>query len=95
MRYCCVRDCKANDSYKDISFYKFPKNYEKSWIEVAGRGMDWRPSPNTFMCSLHFKPSDRISKKLVVGARPFKTLSAVNVALGKLKCSRQNLQECV
>ncbi|XP_037294382.1 THAP domain-containing protein 1-like [Manduca sexta] len=57
-RQCCVKGCKSNSRKKDpeISFHRLPKNLKTraKWIENIGR-RDWNPTPNTYICSLHFE----------------------------------------
>ena len=71
--YCIVRNCNSN-SEKDsqLSFYKFPPNYDKFWAKLVNRPFDWMPRPGTRICSLHFLPTDITDGNVVrPGTIPF------------------------
>ena len=59
MKYCCVQDCKTNNTTAGVSLHKFPKNenLRKLWILAARREEGWLPREYNFICSLHFPPS--------------------------------------
>lgn len=43
-----------------VSAHKFPLNDEvrlKQWIAATGKGSDWRPTENYFICGKHFPES--------------------------------------
>uniref|UniRef100_A0A673GC90 THAP domain-containing protein 1 n=1 Tax=Sinocyclocheilus rhinocerous TaxID=307959 RepID=A0A673GC90_9TELE len=59
-RYCCVPFCKMSSRFNSvISFHSFPLNKEtrKKWLHNIRRE-DYKVSPNTRVCSRHFKGDD-------------------------------------
>ena len=63
---CCVPECRSGYSDKKeyvgeikISFYRFPADpdLKSVWIRNIERP-DWEPTPNSRVCSLHFKETD-------------------------------------
>ncbi|XP_016323995.1 uncharacterized protein LOC107674526 [Sinocyclocheilus anshuiensis] len=61
-RYCCVPFCKMSSRFNSvISFHSFPLNKEtrKKWLHNIRRE-DYKVSPNTRVCSRHFKGDDFI-----------------------------------
>ena len=69
LRYCSVKDCGNCSSIIGIRFFKFPNNLSEEWLSVVGRGRNWRPSKNSFICSQHF-PSDLYGRCLFPDACP-------------------------
>ena len=56
VRYCCVNECKNNDTFCNVSLYKFPRNVEtrQKWIDFVNREEGWVPNSGLFICSAHF-----------------------------------------
>ena len=40
--------------YNYFRFAKFPLGSFNAWIQAAGQGIDWKPSPDDLVCSKHF-----------------------------------------
>ncbi|XP_016341121.1 uncharacterized protein LOC107688084 isoform X2 [Sinocyclocheilus anshuiensis] len=54
---CCAYNCKNTAKNKSLSFHKFPlkdPNLLKKWLKNL-RWKDWKPAPNSKICSIHFE----------------------------------------
>lgn len=54
---CCAFNCKNTARNESISFHKFPlkdPNLLKKWLKNL-RWKDWKPAPNSKICSVHFE----------------------------------------
>ncbi|XP_016388842.1 uncharacterized protein LOC107724428 isoform X2 [Sinocyclocheilus rhinocerous] len=54
---CCAYNCKNTARIKSLSFHKFPlkdPNLLKKWLNNL-RWKDWKPAPNSKICSIHFE----------------------------------------
>lgn len=73
-RYCCVPFCKMSSRFNSvISFHSFPLDDEirKKWLLNVGRE-DLNVSPNTRVCSRHFKSDDLIEPSTPTARRLLK-----------------------
>uniref|UniRef100_A0A8C1YKA3 THAP domain-containing protein 1 n=1 Tax=Cyprinus carpio TaxID=7962 RepID=A0A8C1YKA3_CYPCA len=55
--HCCAYNCKNISRNKSLSFHKFPlkdPNLLKKWLNNL-RWKDWKPAPNSKICSIHFE----------------------------------------
>lgn len=55
--HCCAYNCKNTAKNKSLSFHKFPMNDPnllKKWLKNL-RWKDWKPAPNSKICSVHFE----------------------------------------
>ncbi len=73
-RYCCVPSCKMSSRFNSvISFHSFPLNKEtrKKWLQNIRRE-DYKVSPNTRVCSRHFRTDDFIEQSTPTSRRLLK-----------------------
>lgn len=73
-RYCCVPFCRMSSRFNSvISFHSFPLDDEtrKKWLRNVGRE-DFNVSPNTRVCSRHFKSDDLIEPSTPAARRLLK-----------------------
>ncbi|XP_016425630.1 uncharacterized protein LOC107753874 [Sinocyclocheilus rhinocerous] len=72
--YCCVPSCKMSSRFNSvISFHSFPLNKEtrKTWLQNIQRE-DCKVSPNTRVCSRHFRTDDFIEQSTPTSRRLLK-----------------------
>ena len=96
--HCCVPGCNSDSRYENnnteaVWFHRFPidKTTRKAWIIKIRRdkGPLFNITRSTYVCSLHFKPSDYkwspVRKRLIKGAVPsiFSWNKLVKVRSGK------------
>ncbi len=73
-RYCCVPSCKMSSRFNSvISFHSFPLNTEtrKTWLQNIRRE-DYKVSPNTKVCSRHFRTDDFTEQSIPTSRRLLK-----------------------
>ena len=76
---CSAKGCKATMGTPGIIFFRFPKDYlERGWMQMVNKPLNWRPKPDTRMCSLHFPPGCFSGRRLKLGANPLLTVSPVD-----------------
>jgi hypothetical protein len=67
--YCCVKNCNSKSCDSGVVLFSFPKEFNDKWLEVVNRD-DWKPKPNSKICSKHFSPCSIRRKRLIPGAMP-------------------------
>lgn len=71
-RFCVVEHCSSRSKTdKQLIFFRFPSNFDPGWRTLIQKPIGWVPKPNTRICSLHFRPTDIVGRKLRPGAIPF------------------------
>ena len=73
MGYKCSRkDCESNDLSHGVSLHKFPRSDPElqHWIDFVGENSGWQPKPSSRLCSLHFRASEYVGKRLKDNAIP-------------------------
>ena len=68
---CSAKGCKSRTGDLGIVFFRYPKDYlARGWMRMVNKPLNWKPKPNTRMCSQHFPPGSFTGRKLLPGANP-------------------------
>ena len=77
---CSVKGCKVSSGTPGVILFRYPPDYfERSWMKMLNKPLNWRPKPNTRMCSLHFPPGSFSGRKLNPKANPVPNFPGANV----------------